>query len=69
ITLVSGNSSFDKIENVEVLQNGVMLNSAFYTYGNVSGGWGITFIPEPSAFGLLAGTLALALVASRRRRR
>ncbi|MBQ9759221.1 MAG: hypothetical protein IJW12_05570, partial [Opitutales bacterium] len=69
ITLVSGNSSFDKIENVEVLQNGVTLNSAFYTYGNVAGGWGITFIPEPSAFGLLAGTLALALVASRRRRR
>ncbi|MGN0860664.1 MAG: PEP-CTERM sorting domain-containing protein, partial [Candidatus Spyradosoma sp.] len=26
-------------------------------------------IPEPSAFGLLAGTLALALCASRRRRR
>ena len=69
ITLVSGNASFDKIENVEVLQNGVTLNSAFYTYGNVAGGWGITFIPEPSAFGLLAGTLALALVASRRRRR
>ena len=69
ITLVSGNSSFDKIENVEVLQNGVTLNSAFYTYGNVAGGWGITFIPEPSAFGLLAGTLALALVASHRRRR
>ncbi len=69
ITLVCGNSSFDKIENVEVFQNGVTLNSAFYTYGNVAGGWGITFIPEPSAFSLYAGTLALALVASRRRRR
>ncbi|MBQ2732380.1 MAG: PEP-CTERM sorting domain-containing protein [Opitutales bacterium] len=40
-----------------------------YTYGNVAGGWGITFIPEPSAFGLLAGLGALTLVASRRRRK
>lgn len=69
ITLVGGNASFDKIDSVVVLQNGVTLNSAFYTYGNVAGGWGITFIPEPSAFGLLAGALALALCASRRRRK
>ena len=69
ITLVSGNSSFEKIEKIDVLQNGEALNSAFYKYGSVSGGWGITFVPEPSAFGLLAGTFALALAASRRRRR
>ena len=30
---------------------------------------GLAYIPEPSAFGLLAGVGALALVASRRRRR
>ena len=36
------------------------------TYSNLTGSY---IIPEPSAFGLLAGVGALALVASRRRRR
>ncbi len=39
----------------------------FYFRGNTFG-YGI-LIPEPSAFGLLAGTLALALAGTRRRRR
>ncbi|MBE6401541.1 MAG: PEP-CTERM sorting domain-containing protein [Verrucomicrobia bacterium] len=42
---------------------GSVVNSAYSVSTN------ITVVPEPSAFGLLAGVGALALVASRRRRR
>lgn len=40
-----------------------------YTAGTFAGLKSISIIPEPSAFGLLAGAGALALVAARRRRR
>ena len=64
ITLIGGNYDLGNVSDVVV--RGSDLG---YTYGNVAGGWGITFIPEPSAFGLLAGLGALTLVASRRRRK
>ena len=40
-----------------------------YTSGTFAGLKSIAIVPEPSAFGLLAGAGALALVAARRRRR
>lgn len=71
ITLIGGNGNYVLPESlsVSVSQNGVALSPDLYDYGAVAGGWGITFIPEPSAFGLFAGMGALALVASRRRRK
>ncbi|MBQ6704459.1 MAG: PEP-CTERM sorting domain-containing protein [Opitutales bacterium] len=41
---------------------------SYNTYSGITGG-SFTTIPEPSAFGMLAGLGALALVASRRRRK
>ncbi len=64
ITLIGGNYDLGNVSDVVV--RGSDLG---YTYGNVAGGWGITFIPEPSAFGLLAGLGMLTLAASRRRRK
>lgn len=64
ITLIGGSYDLGNVSDVVV--RGSDLG---YTYGNVAGGWGITFIPEPSAFGLLAGLGMLTLAASRRRRK
>ena len=52
--------SIDKSETDCCLDHGVAIATLEYT---------MTSVPEPSMFGLLAGTLALALAGTRRRRR
>ena len=54
----------DNILFSEYLQNASMYNASLVLDGTT-----YTFIPEPSAFGLLAGLGALALAGTRRRRR
>lgn len=50
---------------IKTLYSGVNLGKAGWTMPRVT----LSYIPEPSAFGLLAGLGALALVGTRRRRR
>ena len=77
LTLIQDISSFEmhnksdyKIDNVAVY-DGVLSseNLVALTKSQVEGNGTIQVIPEPSAFGMLAGLGALALVASRRRRK
>lgn len=77
LTLIQDVSSFEahpkggsKIDNVAVY-DGVLTseNLAMLTKSQVAGIGTIQVIPEPSAFGLLAGLGALVAVSSRRRRR
>ena len=65
-TLVSGLSD-DWSGNVFLSTDGSSYEQAKFTVS--SGELSVSTIPEPSAFGLLAGLGALALVASRRRRK
>lgn len=70
---IFGDDSADIIEQIFESANGkITVTSASgtsYQCASASGGTSITVIPEPSAFGLLAGVAALAFCASRRRRK
>lgn len=61
------------VSNSEVTLSSFSTGTADYktvgSYSNLSGSYVVASVPEPSAFGLLAGIGALALVASRRRRK
>ena len=55
----------DKIEKIDVIGFKMPTNSGAATIKNLA----IAVAPEPAMFGLLAGTLALVLAGTRRRRR
>ena len=72
ISLVSLGTQVDKdsseFKNIAITVDGKVVND--YTATQINGGRDISikYVPEPSMFGLLAGTLALALAGTRRRR-
>lgn len=67
-TLASG-IELDEFASLKVFQGETDLSSAWALSADASGSLSLISIPEPSTFGLLAGTVALAFAASRRRRR
>lgn len=59
----------DEFASLKVFQGETDLSSAWALSADASGSLSLISVPEPSTFGLLAGTVALAFAASRRRRR
>lgn len=66
VSLYSGETLIETLSYNGNMSNGTE-NSKIWSVGNSA--YDVKPIPEPSAFGMLAGLGALALVASRRRRR
>lgn len=67
-SLLSGFALAD-VGSVRIFQGDTDVSSAWTLGADASGSFSLIGVPEPSAFGLLAGTAALAFAASRRRRR
>lgn len=67
-SLLSGFALAD-VGSVRIFQGDTDVSSAWTLGADASGSLSLIGVPEPSAFGLLAGTAALAFAASRRRRR
>lgn len=57
------------VGSVRIFQGDADVSSVWTLGADASGSLSLIGVPEPSAFGLLAGTAALAFAASRRRRR
>ncbi len=68
-TKVDSYESYSGFKDIAIMVDGKVVNDYTATQSKDGKTISIKYVPEPSAFGLLAGTLALALAGTRRRRR
>ena len=68
-TLVVHAGVYSGFKEIAITLNGKVVSDYIATQSKDGKTISIKYVPEPSAFGLLAGTLALALAGTRRRRR